>query len=143
MPEAEQGMKVARIMSLCRLAGECFGSHHKSFLLKRVACGGGYRQIHCSRANQLWHWCRRGVYAELCVRLVVNRAKDVVIGVKRRIDLLAVAVFDGWSLQKIMDLDMAQDGGMSNIFDPLKEAAMRAQKATEQQSPPLSAQTVE
>jgi NADPH-dependent 2,4-dienoyl-CoA reductase/sulfur reductase-like enzyme/rhodanese-related sulfurtransferase len=88
--------------------------------------------------------------AQMCVRLVVNRAKDVVVGgevygvkgVKRRIDLLAAAVFEGWSPQKIIDLDMAVDGGMNNIFDPLKEAAMRAQKATEQQSPPLSAATL-
>jgi rhodanese-related sulfurtransferase len=52
--------------------------------------------------------------------------------VLRRIDLLAVAVLEGWAPEKLIDLDMAYLANAGPAFDPLKDAAMRAKAAATQ-----------
>ena len=74
---------------------------------------------------------------EMCVKLIVDKANNRVIGgevfgrqgVERRIDLLSVAVLEGWSPDQIIDLDMAYLANSGPAFDPLKDAAFRAKLA--------------
>lgn len=74
---------------------------------------------------------------EMCVKLLVALKENRVIGgevfgkngVLRRIDLLGVAVLEGWPPEKLIDLDMAYLANSGPAFDPLKDAAMRAQAA--------------
>lgn len=71
---------------------------------------------------------------DMCVRLLVDSKNKRIIGgevfgeqgVERRIDLLSVAVAEGWTPGRLMDIDMAHyaDGGAT--FDALKDAANRA-----------------
>jgi NADPH-dependent 2,4-dienoyl-CoA reductase/sulfur reductase-like enzyme/rhodanese-related sulfurtransferase len=74
---------------------------------------------------------------EMCVKLLVDKSHNKIIGgevfgrqgVERRIDLLAVAVLEGWSPDQIIDLDMAYLANSGPAFDPLKEAAWRVKLA--------------
>ncbi|HXW60088.1 MAG TPA: rhodanese-like domain-containing protein, partial [Myxococcota bacterium] len=74
---------------------------------------------------------------EMCVKLLVAQKENRVIGgevfgkngVLRRIDLMGVAVLEGWAPEKLIDLDMAYLANSGPAFDPLKDAAMRAKTA--------------
>ncbi len=65
---------------------------------------------------------------EMCVKLIVDKSNNRVVGgevfgrqgVERRIDLLSVAVLEGWSPDQIIDLDMAYLANSGPAFDPLK-----------------------
>lgn len=85
---------------------------------------------------------------EMCVRLLVDKAKNRVVGgevygqkgVLRTIDLLAVAVSEGWAPDKLIDLDMAYLMEAGPVFDPLKDAATRAKMAMLDNEQSLSAE---
>lgn len=85
---------------------------------------------------------------EMCVRLLVDRAKNRVVGgevfakkgVERTIDLLSVAVCEAWAPDKLIDLDMAYLADSGPAFDPLKDAAMRAKMAIADSEHTLSAE---
>lgn len=74
---------------------------------------------------------------EMCVRLLVDKERQRIVGgevfgkngVERPIDLLSVAISEGWSPDKLIDLDMAYVADSGPAFDPLKDAAMRAKMA--------------
>lgn len=74
---------------------------------------------------------------EMCVKLIVDKSNNRVVGgevfgrqgVERRIDLLSVAVLEGWSPEQIINLDMAYLANSGPAFDPLKDAATRAKLA--------------
>lgn len=74
---------------------------------------------------------------EMCVKLLVAKVSNRVVGgevfgkngVLRRIDLIGVAVLEGWPPEKLIDLDMAYLANSGPAFDPLKDAAMRAKRA--------------
>lgn len=85
---------------------------------------------------------------EMCVRLLVDKAKNQVVGgevygqrgVERIIDLLSVATMESWSPEKILDVDMAYLLTSGPSFDPLKDAALRATMAVKSGENILSAQ---
>lgn len=85
---------------------------------------------------------------EMCVRLLVDRVKNRVVGgevfakvgVERPIDLLSVAVSEGWAPDKLIDIDMAYLADSGPAFDPLKDAAMRAKMAVADSEKTLSAE---
>lgn len=66
----------------------------------------------------------------MCVRLVVDREKDVVVGgeawgtqgVPRRIDLIAAAVLEGWSPSRLASLDVSYTPAIGPALDPLHAA---------------------
>lgn len=72
---------------------------------------------------------------EMCLRIVVDKTKERIIGaevfgdrgVKRRVDLLTMAISQEFSLKMLLDLDMVDEDGFE--LDPLKEAALRAHMA--------------
>jgi NADPH-dependent 2,4-dienoyl-CoA reductase/sulfur reductase-like enzyme/rhodanese-related sulfurtransferase len=89
----------------------------------------------------------------LCVRLVVDRKKSVVVGgevwggsdragVPRRIDLLAAAVADGWSPERIADLDMAYVPTLGPAFDPLQAAGQIAAQTLAGEANPIGAEAL-
>lgn len=73
------------------------------------------------------------VYQDLCIRLIVERKKQCIVGaevlgehgVLRRIDLLSMVVTEGFSPAKLFELDLIEIEN-SYAIDPLKEAARRA-----------------
>ncbi|MDP2344696.1 MAG: FAD-dependent oxidoreductase [Deltaproteobacteria bacterium] len=94
----------------------------------------------------------------LCVRLVVDRHKvsaghphpGVVVGgevwgkegVPRRIDLLAAAVADGWSPDRVADLDMAYAPTLGPAFDPLQIAGQVAAQTITGEASPIGAEAL-
>ena len=89
----------------------------------------------------------------LCVRLVVDRERAVVVGgevwggsdragVPRRIDLLAAAVADGWSPGRIADLDMAYAPTLGPAFDPLQTAGQIAAQTLAGEANPIGAEAL-
>jgi rhodanese-related sulfurtransferase len=77
-----------------------------------------------------------------CVKLLVNKAHNIIIGgevfgkngILRRIDLIAIAVREGWSCEHLIDVDMAYKSKDILSFEPLKEAATRALLAVRDRS---------
>ena len=86
----------------------------------------------------------------LCVRLVVDRQKGVVVGgevwgkdgVPRRIDLLAAAVVGGWTPERVSDLDMAYAPNLGPAFDPLQIAAQVAAQTISGEASPIGAEAL-
>lgn len=85
---------------------------------------------------------------EMCVRLMVEKISRKVLGgeifgkkgVERRIDLLSVAVLAGFTPEQIVDMDMAYLANSGPAFDPLKDAAMRAKNALDNNTQIMSAE---
>lgn len=85
---------------------------------------------------------------EMCVKLLVDKSSRSVIGgevfgklgVERRIDLLSVAVLEGWPPERLVDLDMAYLANLGPAFDPLKDAAMRSKIALIENTRVMSAE---
>lgn len=73
----------------------------------------------------------------LTISLLVDKENGRVLGgdifgksgVDRRIDLLAVAVIEGWTADRLADLDMAYSPSLGPAFDPLKEAGLLSKMA--------------
>ena len=72
----------------------------------------------------------------ICVRLVVDKVKNRVVGgevwgqttdVVRRVDILAAAVIEGWAPARIADLDMAYAPLLGPAHDPVNAAGMLAE----------------
>lgn len=86
----------------------------------------------------------------ICVRLVVDRKKSVVVGgevwgkegVPRRIDLLACAVADGWSPERVADLDLAYAPTLGPAFDPLHIAGQIAAQTITGEANPIGAEAL-
>jgi NADPH-dependent 2,4-dienoyl-CoA reductase/sulfur reductase-like enzyme/rhodanese-related sulfurtransferase len=86
----------------------------------------------------------------MCVRLVVDRNKNVVVGgelwgkegVPRRIDLLSAAVEAGWSPQRIADLDLAYAPTLGPALDPLHAAGLFASLTLSGEARPISAEVL-
>lgn len=86
----------------------------------------------------------------LCVRLVVDRNKNAVVGgeiwgregVPRRIDLLSAAVEAGWSPTRIADLDMAYAPTLGPALDPLHAAAQFAALTLSGEARPITAEAL-
>lgn len=87
---------------------------------------------------------------EMCVKLLIAKNENKVLGgeifgkngVLRRIDLLGAAVLEGWGPEKLIDLDMAYLANAGPVFDPLKDAAMRAKAARQEHEGILSAENL-
>jgi NADPH-dependent 2,4-dienoyl-CoA reductase/sulfur reductase-like enzyme len=83
---------------------------------------------------------------DACIKLVLNRKNGSIIGgevfssqgVLRIIDLLALAVHHGFSVAKLIDVDMAQ----SALVDSLKQAALRAHQALRENLAIMSAEVL-
>lgn len=86
----------------------------------------------------------------LCVRVVVDKKKSVVVGgevwgkegVPRRIDLLACAVADGWSPERVADLDIAYAPTLGPAFDPLHIAGQVAAQTIAGEAHPIGAEAL-
>ncbi len=86
----------------------------------------------------------------ICVRLVVDRKKSVVVGgevwgkegVPRRIDLLAAAVADGWSPERVADLDLAYAPTLGPAYDPLHIAGQIAAQTITGEANPIGAEAL-
>jgi NADPH-dependent 2,4-dienoyl-CoA reductase/sulfur reductase-like enzyme/rhodanese-related sulfurtransferase len=86
----------------------------------------------------------------MCVRLVVDRKKNAVVGgevwgregVPRRIDLLSVAVEGGWSPGRIADLDLAYAPTLGPALDPLHAAGVFASLTLAGEARPVSAEAL-
>jgi pyruvate/2-oxoglutarate dehydrogenase complex dihydrolipoamide dehydrogenase (E3) component/rhodanese-related sulfurtransferase len=86
----------------------------------------------------------------ICVRLVVDRQKSVVVGgegwgkegVPRRIDLLAAAVADAWTPDRVADLDMAYAPTLGPAFDPLQIAGQVAAQTITGEANPIGAEAL-
>jgi NADPH-dependent 2,4-dienoyl-CoA reductase/sulfur reductase-like enzyme/rhodanese-related sulfurtransferase len=73
------------------------------------------------------------VYQEQIIRLIVEKKSRCIIGgevfgtygVKRRIDLISMAITEGYTPKKLLELEMVD----SKLIDPLQEAASRAHLA--------------
>ncbi len=86
----------------------------------------------------------------ICVRLVVDRQKSVVVGgevwgkegVPRRIDLLAAAVADAWTPDRVADLDLAYAPTLGPAFDPLQIAGQVAAQTITGEASPIGAEAL-
>lgn len=86
----------------------------------------------------------------MCVRLVVDRHKNAVVGgelwgregVPRRIDLLGAAVESGWSPMRLADLDMAYAPTLGPAMDPLQQAGLFAALTLSGEARPISAEAL-
>jgi NADPH-dependent 2,4-dienoyl-CoA reductase/sulfur reductase-like enzyme/rhodanese-related sulfurtransferase len=86
----------------------------------------------------------------ICVRLVVDRQKNAVVGgelwgregVPRRIDLLGAAVEAGWSPMRLADLDMAYAPTLGPAMDPLHQAGLFAALTLSGEARPISAEAL-
>lgn len=86
----------------------------------------------------------------ICVRLVVDRQKNAVVGgelwgregVPRRIDLLGAAVEGGWSPMRLADLDMAYAPTLGPAMDPLQQAGLFAALTLSGEARPISAEAL-
>lgn len=83
---------------------------------------------------------------EICVRIVVDRERDVVVGgeawgrdgVARRIDILAAAVLGEWSPRRIADLDVAYAPALGPAFDAINAVGTLASMALNGEAHPIS-----
>lgn len=86
----------------------------------------------------------------MCVRLVVDRNKNAVVGgevwgiegVPRRIDLLSAAIEGGWSPTRIADLDMAYAPTLGPALDPLHAAGLFGSLTLTGEARPISAEAL-
>lgn len=87
---------------------------------------------------------------DMCVKLIVNRKTHAIVGgevfgtswVRRSIDILALAVLEGFSLDRLLDIDLAYHGDAGPAFDPLKDAVLRTRNALLKKSRIISAETL-
>ncbi|HEY4221790.1 MAG TPA: FAD-dependent oxidoreductase [Myxococcota bacterium] len=87
---------------------------------------------------------------ELCVRLVVDRKAESVVGgevwgkegVPRRLDLLSIAVEQAWSPGKLADVDIAYSPTLGPAIDPLHIAARVAAETLHGEARPISAESL-
>ncbi len=86
----------------------------------------------------------------LCVRLVVDKKRDAVVGgeiwgregVPRRVDVLTAAVEAGWSPARLSDVDMAYAPSLGPAVDPLHTAARIAALTLVGEARPVSAEAL-
>jgi len=88
--------------------------------------------------------------SEMCVKLIVDRSSRRIVGgevygrsgVERSIDLLSVAVLEGFSPERLIDIDLAYLTDASPHFDPLRDAAVRARMGLLDNTRIMSAETL-
>jgi len=88
--------------------------------------------------------------SEMCVKLMVDRKSRRIVGgevygntgVDRCIDLLAVAVLEGFTPDRLIDVDLAYLADENPAFDPMKDAALRARMGLVDKAHIMSAETL-
>lgn len=87
---------------------------------------------------------------DMCVRIVVDRERGVVIGgeawgqvgVPRRIDMLTAAVLEGWSPSRLADLDIAYSPVLGPAHDPIHQVASLASLTLDGVANPIDAESL-
>lgn len=100
----------------------------------RKALGDGRLQVTTLHSQSSESWLDDEA---LTVSIIVDKKDGRVLGgdifgasgVDRRIDLLAVAFMEGWTADKLADIDMAYSPILGPAFDPLKEAGLLSKMA--------------
>lgn len=130
---------------LLEIGDMCFARTGLSESSARKYCGAFFHTTVHGRISENWHSDE-----DISLRLMVAAENGQVIGgemwgaagIVRRIDLVAVAVAERWSVERLADLEMAYAPRFGAALDPLKEAARQAVGLLKQENKQISVDTM-
>ena len=126
-----------------------FGRTGLSDAEARSHCGPDNIEITTAHSWTCEEWFgERDQAKDICVRMIVDKANDVVVGgevwgtsgVPRRLDLLAAAVIESWPPSRVASLDVAYTPDIGPALDPVNAAGAMSALVMQNEAWPIEAQ---